>query len=128
MRIHKNRNKKQTISSSVFVTTKTTDGDRNIRHLFGPPWGYFHSSMEEDFDYSPYHAKKGNKKQHDDSQITMTLIVTCFQQTEDKLGKKGLTSLGEALKTNTTLTKLNIDGGHKSLKLHINVRSLNVFH
>ena len=45
--------------------------------------------------------------------LTVYIITLMIQLTDNKIGDTGATSLSEALKSNTTLTKLNLGGEDK---------------
>ena len=50
--------------------------------------------------------------------IDNSLFSLLFTSTANKIGKTGATSLSESLKSNTTLTKLNLNSEHKRKKTH----------
>ena len=50
--------------------------------------------------------------------ISNSLFSFLFTSTDNKIGETGATSLGESLKSNTTLTELNLSGEDKRKKTH----------
>ena len=63
-------------------------------------------------------GEKKRKKTHKRHPSTNQSFHFLFTSTDNKIGERGSTSLSEALKSNTTLTTLNLSGEDKRKKTH----------
>ena len=70
--------------------------------------------------------KKKERKRHP-STIHYSFFLFLFTSTDNKIEERGATSLSEALKSNTTLTELNLWGEDKMKKTHNRSISYSLF-